>query len=54
MTAAMLAEWRQELRRRLYRAELLVNFGLPDPGFDFLTYEIWRFKATASQWGTKA
>jgi hypothetical protein len=58
MTAVLLAEWRQELQRRLCRAAWLVELGAPDPGFDFLSYEIWRFKAcravAASQRGTKA
>ena len=45
MTATTLAEWQSELQRRLIRAEQLVFLGLPDPGFDFLAYEIHRFKA---------
>ena len=45
MTAALLAEWQRELQRRFARAAVLVNLGLPDPGFDFLAYEIMRLKA---------
>jgi hypothetical protein len=45
MTAPLLAEWRQELQRRLARARALVCLGLPDPGFELLAVEIYRFKA---------
>ena len=43
MTAELL-EWREELKRRLARAEILVANGLPDPGFDLLEFEILRFR----------
>jgi hypothetical protein len=37
-------EWHKELNRRRARAEALVDLGLPDPGFEFLTFEIMRFR----------
>ena len=45
MTGTMIAEWGSELTRRLFRARALVYLGLPDPGFQFLTFEIYRFRA---------
>jgi len=37
-------EWLSELRRRLHRSALLLDHGLPDPGFDLLAEEIRLFK----------
>lgn len=45
MTKASLLEWHAELERRLARSAALVYLGLPDRGFAFLIFEIYRFRA---------
>jgi hypothetical protein len=53
MNAAILAEWHLELRRRISRAGVLLNNGLPDPGFNLLAQEVHAFHEAARAFAQK-
>ena len=43
LAPAVLMEWAVELDRRLRRSWALLDIGLPDPGFELLEEEVFRF-----------